>query len=216
MTLTAMNRYQALGIHLGISFIIFLALSWAVFYVWFPGVFFDTENGIRALALIAGVDLVLGPLLTFIVFDTAKKSLKMDLAIIGLLQVSALTAGAYLLHDKRPVGIILIAPQNGAQTIYANNLDSEALEFIQLSQEKLYFYKVTSAPVSAGDKVSASDYKLTRANLIPFSNEDAKRVIADTLPHRLPLDKGFKDDVFINILEGGTIQIAKAQAANAD
>jgi hypothetical protein len=51
--------------------------------------------------LITGVDLVLGPLLTLIVFKAGKPGLRRDLTLIGILQVVALVWGTWLVYDQR-------------------------------------------------------------------------------------------------------------------
>ncbi|MFL0810605.1 MAG: hypothetical protein K6L76_09340 [Agarilytica sp.] len=96
------NRYQAFTIHLAISLVIFLILLGLIVFSWYPGVFINM-GGVHGIKIVAGVDLVLGPLLTLIVFDQKKKSLVFDLAVIALIQVSALAAGTYFVHQERPV-----------------------------------------------------------------------------------------------------------------
>ena len=67
MHLAGMNRYQAFGIHFGISLMIFIGLVTMVLFVWYPGVLREVDSSWQqALIMIAGVDLVLGPLLTLI------------------------------------------------------------------------------------------------------------------------------------------------------
>jgi len=51
--------------------------------------------------------MVLGPLLTLMVFNPTKKSLKFDLTIIGLIQLACLIAGTWLLYNERPVAQVL-------------------------------------------------------------------------------------------------------------
>lgn len=60
-------------------------------------------GGYQGIKIVAGVDLILGPLLTLMVFNPSKKSLKMDLSIIGLIQLTALSAGTWLVYNERPV-----------------------------------------------------------------------------------------------------------------
>lgn len=102
-----MLRIKASLIHLLISacvvgFVLFLML-----FVWYPDGFFKLLGGGDLLFIIAGVDVCLGPLLTLAVFNPAKKSLKYDLAVIALLQVSALIYGAHVMFKSRPVFNVL-------------------------------------------------------------------------------------------------------------
>lgn len=105
MAFSAVNRWQAFGIHLAISLLIFIALA-ALIYRWYPGILFQYDGGLEGIQLIAGVDLVIGPLLTLVVFNRAKKSLKADLAIIALLQVVCLIGGMWTVYQTRPVAVV--------------------------------------------------------------------------------------------------------------
>ena len=61
--------------------------------------------------LLVGVDVILGPLLTFIVFNPRKKSLVYDLAVIVMLQVAALIYGVNVMASARPAFVVYL---NGA------------------------------------------------------------------------------------------------------
>jgi len=98
------SKFKAFAIHFGISFAIFIILLYFVIFEWYPLPFFTTDGGWQGIRLIAAVDLVLGPTLTFIVFNLNKSRahLKMDLSIIGLCQIAALTWGIWAVHNERP------------------------------------------------------------------------------------------------------------------
>jgi hypothetical protein len=55
-----------------------------------------------------GVDVVLGPIFTLIVFDRRKKRLVWDLTTIAALQLAALAYGLYTLHQGRPAFVVLV------------------------------------------------------------------------------------------------------------
>lgn len=101
-----MSRFSAFGAHIGISLIIFVALAYLVVFEWYPGMFFNTDGGWRGMRIIFAVDLVLGPLLTLIVFKSGKPGLKFDLAVIGVLQICCLAAGTYIVFDERPLTVV--------------------------------------------------------------------------------------------------------------
>ena len=141
MHLASVNRFQAAGIHFGISFAIFIALVIMVFTVWYPGILSQVDTGWhRALLLIAGVDLVLGPLLTLIVFNPAKKSLKFDLSVIAIAQLSALVAGLYTVHTTRPLALYTALPAAGFDTLYAHQVNPEMRAFLGHSDNKIFYY----------------------------------------------------------------------------
>lgn len=101
-------RWRAFGIHLGISLTVLGALLYVLFYNWFPGYLFDTDGGWQALRVIAGVDIILGPLLTLIAANPVKstRELRMDFTLIGIIQVCALSAGTWLAWDNRPYAML--------------------------------------------------------------------------------------------------------------
>jgi len=100
------SRKQAFLSHLGLSIIIFLFVLYFIVFHWYPQPFFTTDGGWQGVRLIAAVDIVLGPLLTLIIFNPAKKELKMDVSIIAFIQIAALISGLYVVHNERPVAKI--------------------------------------------------------------------------------------------------------------
>ena len=95
------NRWQAFLVHLGLSTVIFLVLLYLIVFHWYPQPYFATDGGWQGVRLITGVDLVLGPLLTLIVYKLGKPRLKLDLTLIGLVQTVALVWGTWLVHGER-------------------------------------------------------------------------------------------------------------------
>ncbi len=97
-------KLRAFGIHFGLSLIIFFILFYFIIFEWYPFPFFSTDGGWQGIRIIAGVDLVLGPALTFIVFNPHKvlRLLRLDLGLIVIAQVAALIWGIGVVHNERP------------------------------------------------------------------------------------------------------------------
>ncbi|MEN8136193.1 MAG: hypothetical protein ABFS18_11760 [Thermodesulfobacteriota bacterium] len=104
------NRWLAFASHFGISLLIFLALLLIIVFFWYPGALFAAAGGWQGIRIVVGVDLVLGPLLTLIVYDIAKprKVLFRDLLVIVLIQFSCLVGGVYVVFDERPVTVTYV------------------------------------------------------------------------------------------------------------
>ncbi len=102
-----MTRWQAFAIHFAISAAVFLVLLAVILFIWFPGLLFRIDGGWTGLQIVIGVDLVLGPLLTLIVFKAGKPSLKFDLTCIALFQSVCLAGGVAVVYLERPVALIL-------------------------------------------------------------------------------------------------------------
>lgn len=107
--LTEYNRYQAFAVHMAISLVIFFILLVCITQYWYPGILFETGNGWKAIAMIVGIDLILGPLLTLIVFNHNKTSLKFDLSVIALVQTAALIYGTWTIYQTRPATLVFMS-----------------------------------------------------------------------------------------------------------
>lgn len=143
MALTSYNRWQAFAVHFAISFAIFLVLLAVVFGYWYPGVLREADQSWqRVLMLIVGVDLVLGPLLTLIVFNPVKKSLKVDLSIIAIAQITALVAGLYTVHNSRPVALYLAYTPMGFEPLNADMITPALKQYISNQDTQLFYYPI--------------------------------------------------------------------------
>lgn len=101
------RRARAAGFHLLIS-ATFAALAAAlVFGLWYPGFYRVVAGGRDLFLLVTSVDVILGPLLTFAVFNLAKgwRHLRRDLAVIGVIQLAALVYGLHTVYIVRPVAL---------------------------------------------------------------------------------------------------------------
>lgn len=97
-----MSRYRASGIHLLISALFLTLCLGFVVSVWYPGFYVEAEGLLPILIVLLGVDLVLGPLITLIIYKKDKPKLKMDLCLIVVFQVTALGYGCYSMYEARP------------------------------------------------------------------------------------------------------------------
>ena len=97
-----MSRYKAALIHLLISALLVSNVIGLVYWVWYPAPAFEAVGAFSIIQLLIGVDLVLGPTLTLIVFKPGKPGLKFDLTVIALMQIVALVYGTYTLYKEKP------------------------------------------------------------------------------------------------------------------
>jgi hypothetical protein len=100
-------RLLAAGSHLAASALLAAAVALLTLGLWYPGDFAEMAGGKRLFLLILGVDVVMGPLLTLIVFNIRKprNELIRDLAVIAVLQLAALAYGLHTLYAARPVAL---------------------------------------------------------------------------------------------------------------
>ena len=125
MTLTSLNRWKASLAHLGISAAVGAAVVALVLFIWYPRPYFAAMGGDVLILLLIGVDVVIGPLITLIVFDPKKKHLKFDLSVIAALQLAALTYGCSVMFTARPVYNVFVVDR--FETVAANQVDAESL-----------------------------------------------------------------------------------------
>lgn len=132
------SRYKAASIHLAISAGVAVLVLSVMLALWYPLELFKGMGGSQLIMLIVGVDVIIGPLITLIIFNTSKKELVYDLAVVAALQIAALGYGVYAMHSGRPVFTVFTDYQLAVVT--AAEIDPEELakarleKFRQLSQ----------------------------------------------------------------------------------
>lgn len=98
-------KLKASGIHLLLSLVVISLAIGLIIYYWFPNSLVHVSNFKEIALLIVSIDLILGPLLTFIIFKPKKKGLKFDLSAIATFQACALVYGLFTLYQAHPVYI---------------------------------------------------------------------------------------------------------------
>lgn len=93
------------SLHLLASLLVMLAAGLLVFALWYPAPYYKVAGGIELFLLIVGVDLVCGPLLTFVLGNPRKPRAELvrDIGLVVLIQLSALGYGLHSLYQARPV-----------------------------------------------------------------------------------------------------------------
>lgn len=102
------SKLKALAMHVFVSSVLAMLVGYVVFFLWYPNPFGFASGGLQLFLLVTGVDLVLGPALTFVAFDPNKRRLLMvgDFVVIAILQISALVYGVNAVYDSRPVAVV--------------------------------------------------------------------------------------------------------------
>lgn len=120
-------RFKAAAIHLGLSGLVAALAAGLVFGLWYPTPFREISGGRELFFIVVAVDVVLGPLITFAVFDRRKPraELRRDLAIVALLQLSGLAYGLHTVFVARPAVLALEADR--LRVVTAVDLDEAAL-----------------------------------------------------------------------------------------
>lgn len=121
-------RLKALGVHACISLLFAAAAAALVFWVWYPYPYREISGGRELFFLVMGVDVVLGPLVTFILFNPAKtrRALTLDFSLVAVLQLSALAYGLWTVSAARPV--YLVFEYNRFRVVHAVDVPDEMLD----------------------------------------------------------------------------------------
>lgn len=129
-----MTRWKASALHLCISTLVILTLGTALSLTWYPPTYAWAMGGLGLIAILAGVDITLGPLLTLIVWNVKKPSLRFDMAVIVALQLAGLSYGLYTITQARPVYVVFAYDR--FDLVSAADLPEAALEKASLAEFK--------------------------------------------------------------------------------
>lgn len=92
--------------HLLLSLCVIGAILTFVLMVWYPVPLSHAVGVTQIMLILASIDVVVGPVLGFLVYKEHKKSLKFDLSVIVLVQICALCFGVYSVAQGRPVWVV--------------------------------------------------------------------------------------------------------------
>ncbi len=163
------TKLKATAVHLSMSVAVFVYLAYQIYYIWYPEPYFSTDGGWAAIRLVGAVDLVLGPFITFLIFDLRKsrRAILFDLMIILVIQLGALAYGVHTTYTQRPVAIVMIPEFVVSATMehYGDSLTSAS---------DLYRYSDERPPIIY------SDFPMTREGI-----EEIQRIMneEDVLAH---------------------------------
>lgn len=101
-------RLRASLTHLSCSAAIAGVAMAVIYVVWHPGVIARLQGVDRLVTVLIAVDVVLGPLMTLILFNPSKARhlLKLDLGVVVSLQLVALAYGLVTVFNARPVYVV--------------------------------------------------------------------------------------------------------------
>ncbi len=154
-----MTRWKASAIHLSICAVIGLSVLAWMLLVWYPAPYFEGLGAGKLSMTIIGVDVVIGPLITLIIYNPLKKSLRFDLAVVALLQLSALAYGVYVVYEARPVYVVFNVDR--FDVVAANEIDPA-------EREKVSRPEYQSLPLTGPILVAA---------VLPSDREERHRIL---------------------------------------
>ena len=148
------SRWKASAVHLAMSLLLAIGIVLLLLFFWYPGEFFNAAGGKFLVMILVGVDVILGPLITLVIFNPKKKSLPFDLAVVATIQAVALGYGVYTMYLARPVFVVFSGGQftvlsaNDVEEKYLNNVSRPEYKTLSLTGPKFVF---NDAPKSYPD-----------------------------------------------------------------
>jgi hypothetical protein len=99
---------RAAGIHLLCSLAVAALAAALVFGLWYPYPYEALSGGRELFLLVVAVDVVCGPLLTLVLFNSAKPRAELwrDLCLVALIQLAALGYGLWTVWQARPLFLV--------------------------------------------------------------------------------------------------------------
>ena len=101
------EKFIATAIHFLVTLTLAACAAALIFLVWFPDPLQTMIGGTELFELVVGCDLVLGPLVSLVIYDSRKSRRKLvfDYVVVGILQIAAMIYGIYVIAGSRPVYI---------------------------------------------------------------------------------------------------------------
>jgi hypothetical protein len=122
--------FKAMTVHFGLSLLVAGIVALLVFTIWFPYPYRELAGGRELFILVMAVDIVCGPLLTFVLFSPTKpkKELVTDISLIAAIQIIALCYGIWNVLQVRP--LFLVQEADRFNIISAANIEIKDLELL--------------------------------------------------------------------------------------
>ncbi len=92
--------------HLLLSLLVALLVIGVVFFIWYPSPLATAVGVTHIFLMLLVIDVILGPLLGLLVYKEGKKTLKFDLSVIILIQITALCYGVFSIEQGRPAWLV--------------------------------------------------------------------------------------------------------------
>ncbi|WP_298435527.1 TfpX/TfpZ family type IV pilin accessory protein [Ottowia sp.] len=104
-------KLKAFSLHFVVTALVAVLAAWLVFGLWYPHPYAQMMGGMKLFLLVVGCDLVLGPLVSLVIFNPKKKrkELMTDYAVVVAIQLAAIAYGLYVVAEARPAFLAFVA-----------------------------------------------------------------------------------------------------------
>ncbi len=121
------EKLVACGIHFLATLVLAVVAATLIFFVWYPPPFSRMLGGEELFLLVVGIDLVLGPLMSLVIYDSRKsrRALIIDYSFVSVVQIAALIYGVWIMSGARPVYVAFV--KDRFEVVQASDLTPEEL-----------------------------------------------------------------------------------------
>ncbi len=125
--------------HLSVSAFIALIMVSVVFFCWYPAPLAKAIGVTKIFLMLIAIDVIVGPLFTLLVYKEGKKTLKMDLMVIVLIQILAFLYGIHNIIEGRPAWIV--QKDDRFELIRNNDVIRENIDQVKPEYQKSSWFK---------------------------------------------------------------------------
>lgn len=100
------SRLALTGYHLLYSIVLSTIITTIIYFIWYPNHLYQATGVVPTALMMIALNLIVAPLLTFIIYKDNKKELIRDSIVILALQIAALGYGLYIVEAGRPAYLV--------------------------------------------------------------------------------------------------------------
>jgi hypothetical protein len=121
------EKVRAFAVHFLLTLALSACAAALVFLIWFPAPFATMLGGTKLFGILLMCDLGLGPLTSFIIYNSKKsrRALLFDYTIVGIVQLGAFLYGLHAVSNTRPVFIAYV--KDRLEVVSADEIDDADL-----------------------------------------------------------------------------------------
>lgn len=155
------SAFKASAVHFCFGLLIAILTAWVIFSIWYPYPYRELSGGKELFIILMSIDIICGPLLTFVLFSPTKqkKELRTDISVVVIIQILALIYGIWNIWLVRPLYVV-----------------QEADRLTIITRVSLNTQKLAALPIELQAPWFGGPKKVSLRSLTPLETE---KIIAD-------------------------------------
>lgn len=156
MSFYTTSRLALASYHLLLALVLSSIIGAVISLVWYPPPLLQANGALPIMLMLIAINLIVPPLLTFLVFKADKKELRRDIAIICALQMMALLYGLFVIEDGRLAYLVFavddfeaVTPSNVRWAQQNSKIDAVTVSTLGLFERPKFVYSPFSADKEA-------------------------------------------------------------------